>query len=180
MTLDFEDILGSCGGRLTFADAQLLYETAIDAKNIVEVGAMDGCSSMILGEVARQNDGHLYSIEPKPKGKWRANIERLGLERYVTLIYAASPWYSLPVSATPIDYYLIDGDHRTRWVLVDYHYLEPHVRPGGRVAFHDWCGPRGVSEWVQEAVALILRDDPLIEVGRAEGSSRGLIVFEKP
>lgn len=180
---EYTDILNSCGGRLSINDAKILYRTAleIEAKNIVEIGSMDGCSSMVFGHVARQTEGHLYCIEPNPKSLWKHNMERLGLSDYATLIMKSSPWIDPTELPQPIDYLLIDADHRTRWTIVDYHYWEPYVRPGGLIAFHDWTGAKGVGAWVQQAVAIILEDDPeLEEVAREESSNRGIIVFRKP
>jgi predicted O-methyltransferase YrrM len=181
--LDFDaDVLKHCGGRLTLPDAKLLYETAtaIKARNIVEIGSMDGCSTMILGDVARTNNGLVRCIEPAPKQKWRANVERLGLEDHVALMFASSPWVSHAQLDLPIDYLLIDGDHRTRWAIVDYHYFMPFVRMGGYIAFHDWWDQHDAGKWVREAVEIIMRDDSdmLKIVGEAQ-NARGLIVFEK-
>ena len=182
-TLDFtEDVLKHCGGRLTLPDAKLLYETAtaITAKNIVEIGSMDGCSTMILGDIARTNDGKLQCLEPAPKQKWRFNVERLGLQKYVELVFASSPWVPPEKVNQPIDYLLIDGDHRTRWAIVDYHYWMPFVRIGGYIAFHDWWDQHDAGKWVRRAVEIILEDDKdmLKVVGEAK-NARGLIVFEK-
>jgi hypothetical protein len=197
---EYEDILGSCGGRLSINDARILYNTAmeIDAQTIVEIGSMDGCSSMVFGYVCMQTGGHLYCLEPNPKTRWKANMERLGLADCATTIMKSSPWVNptdiapiaregMRVGLTgavlmpPIDYLLIDGDHRTRWTLADYHYWEPYVRTGGVIAFHDWTGAKGVGAWVQRAVEIILEDDQdgLEEVARDESSNRGIIVFRK-
>jgi len=178
-----QDVLTYCGGRLTLPDAELLYKTPMEikAKNMLEIGSMDGCSSMVLGEVARTNDGLLQCLEPAPKQKWRWNIERLNLQKYVDLIFASSPWIPPEKVNTPLDYLLIDGDHRTRWCLVDYHYWFPFVRVGGRIAFHDWNERREAGVWVREAVRIILETDSeyLNKLGETQGSTRGLVVFEK-
>lgn len=180
---DYTDILNSCGGRLSSVDAGILYTTAlgIEAQTIVEIGSMDGCSSMVFGYVAKQTGGHLYCLEPNPKGKWKANMERLGLSDYAVSIMKASPWVDPKLIPMPIDYLLIDGDHRTRWTIADYHYWEPYVRQGGMIAFHDWTGAKGVGAWVQRAVGIILEDDAdgLEEVARDESGNRGIIVFKK-
>ncbi len=180
--IDYEGILKSCGGRLSIYDARILYSTAleIEAKNIVEIGSMDGCSSMVFGHVCQQTGGHLWCLEPNPKTRWKGNMDRLGLADYATTLMKASPWVSPTDIPTPIDYLLIDGDHRTRWTLVDYHYWEPYVRPGGLIAFHDWTGANGVGAWVQKAVGIILETDELVEVTRNASSDRGIIVFRKP
>lgn len=197
----YEDILNSCGGRLSIDDARILYNTAldIDAQTILEIGSMDGCSSMVFGEVCKLTSGHLYCLEPNPKTKWKANMGRLGLSDYATSIMKASPWvdpklipqrdpiqYTIDsagnkIEVPPIDYLLIDGDHRTAWTIVDYRFWEPYVRQGGVIAFHDWTGAKGAGAWVQRAVGIILEDDAdgLEEIARSESSNRGIIVFRK-
>lgn len=178
---DYNEIIVRGNRRLTLNDCRLLEETSlgINARTIVEIGSMDGCSSMVLGLVAKKTDGHLYCIEPNPKTRWKQNIQDLFLEDRVTLIMQASPWVNTTLIPKPIDYLFIDGDHRTRWCLVDYHFWERYVRPGGRIAFHDWTGGKGVGAWIQRAVRIILEDDKLIEVASYEASDRGMVVFEK-
>lgn len=191
---DYTDILNSCGGRLSSVDASILFNTSlsIEAQTIVEIGSMDGCSAMVFGHVLQQTGGHLYCIEPNPKTRWKANMERLGLADLATTIMKSSPWIEpmtiqppldLPQErcGTPIDYLLIDGDHRTRWTIVDYHYWEPYVRQGGMIAFHDWTGGKGVGAMVQRAVGIILEDDEdgLEQVAINEARDRGIIVFRK-
>lgn len=180
--IDYEGILKTCGGRLSIFDARILYNTAIEikAQNIVEIGSMDGCSSMVFGYVCQKTGGHLYCLEPNPKTRWKGNMDRLGLADYATSLMKASPWVIPTDVKLPIDYLLIDGDHRVRWTLVDYHYWEPYVRPGGLIAFHDWTGANGVWEWVQRAVGIILETDELQEVTRNASTDRGIIVFRKP
>jgi predicted O-methyltransferase YrrM len=192
--LDFtEDVLRHCGGRLTTHDADLLFKTAseIEPKNILEIGSMDGCSTMILGSIARETKGLVQCIEPAPKQKWRHNIERLGLQKWVHMHFATSPWFPIenildlckpPIvnKMTPLDYLFIDGDHRTRWAIVDYHFYMPYVRIGGRIAFHDWWDQHDAGKWVREAVEIIMRDDEqyLKMVGETR-NKRGLVVYEK-
>ncbi len=182
--LDFtNDVLRHCGGRLTTHDADLLFNTAMELnpKNMLEIGSFDGCSTMILGSIARETEGKLQCIEPAPKQKWRWNIERLNLQEWVELIFGYSPWVPPASIRQPIDYLFIDGDHRTRWAIVDYHYWSPFVRIGGRIGFHDWGDRHDAGKWVREAVEIILRDDAdtvLKKVGETT-NTRGLIVFEK-
>ena len=179
----YTDILNSCGGRLSINDAKILYHTAldIDAQTILEIGSMDGCSSMVFGSVCKLTGGHLYCLEPNPKTRWKANMERLGLSDYATTVMKASPWIDPKLIPQPIDYLLIDGDHRTAWTITDYRFWEPYVRTGGVIAFHDWTGAKGVAAWVQRAVGIILEDDAdgLEEIARDESSNRGIIVFKK-
>jgi len=180
---NYTDILNSCGGRLSIEDARILYKTAldIDAQVILEIGSMDGCSSMIFGGVCKSTGGHLYCLEPNPKGKWKDNMRRLGLSDYATSIMKASPWINPTLIPQPIDYLLIDGDHRTAWTITDYRYWEPYIRNGGAIAFHDWTGANDVGASIQRAVEIILEDDAdgLREIARHESNSRGIIVFQK-
>jgi cephalosporin hydroxylase len=189
----FTDILNSCGGRLSIADAKILYRIALEleAKVIVEIGSKDGCSSMTFAEAVKQTGGHLYCVEPSVTGKWIDNMQRLDLAQYANVIHGASPWVnplripedqSLENLLDPfIDLLLIDGDHRTRWTIADYHFWEPYVKTGGVIVFHDWTGANGVGAWVQRAVSIILEDDAdgLYEIARNESNSRGLIAFRK-
>lgn len=178
----FKTIVEISGGNITENDAFLLYETAmrIEAKTILEIGAREGGSSMVLGCVARANGGHLFSIEPKLQQKWYINMDQYGLLDHVTLLAGMAPWVDLSDFQGQFDYILDDGDHRTRWILANYHVYEPCLRPGGHYAIHDWTGARGVDRWVRRAVEIILEDDELKEVGRNEEDKCGLIVFEKP
>jgi predicted O-methyltransferase YrrM len=184
MGIDYNDILVRGNKRQALSDLQLQEKhiREINAKTIVEIGAMDGTSSLLFGCLAKELGGHLYSIEPKPKAKWRVNINDYGLNDFVTLIQKFSPWLNVPDRInSPIDYLLIDGDHRTRWAIVDYHYFFPFVRKGGFIAFHDYNGRKGVAAWVRRAIDIILEDDSekIKEVVHNDTSDRGVIIFKK-
>lgn len=190
---DLDEIIVRGNRRMTVNDLTLLDSSSreIEAKTIVEIGSMDGCSSMVLGRVARDNGGRLYCVEPHPKAKWRQNIADLDLEDWITLIQAESPWierYIIP--REPIDFLLIDGDHRCSRGIADYVFWARFVRAGGRIAFHDIDGGKGVALWVRQAVAICERDDNLASeqgpdykirrIARTPAArDRGTIVFEK-
>ncbi len=180
MDMNFDTILQRAQ-QLSLPDCEILWRTAevVKPKLIVEIGAMYGTSSMLFATLAKQTDGHLYSIEPAPTEKWHANMEALQLKDYVTLINAPSPWIDPDILPHEIDYLFIDGEHRTRWCLMDYHYWEPFVRPGGRIAFHDYTGRKGEGKHIKRAIDMILETDALVEVDRSEAIA-GVIVFEKP
>jgi len=189
----FDEIIVRGNRRMTIHDLNLLDSSSrqIEAKTIVEIGSMDGCSSMVLGRVARDNGGRLYCVEPHPRGRWIQNILELGLKPHVTLIQAESPWIDpalLP--AGPIDFLLIDGDHRCSRAIADYVFWARFVRAGGRIAFHDIDGGKGVAVWIRQAVEIAERDDNLAneqgldykirQIARTpEARDRGTIVFEK-
>ena len=182
--IDYNDIIKRGNQRLTLNDCQLLYHQAIEinAKSLLEIGSMDGTSSIILGLIAKKFNGRLICLEPYPKGRWFQNIREYRLDSYITLIKKASPWVSPTIMDLPIDFLFIDGDHRTRWILVDYHYWFPYVRSGGYIAFHDYYGGKGVKFAVQRAIDIILEDDKdmLQEIEKTPpASDRGTILFKK-
>jgi len=168
---------------MTQSDLDLLDKTArqIGAKSLVEIGSMDGCSSMCLGMVARDNGGKLVCIEPSPKARWKVNIDEMGLAENVKTIRQNSPWVDVEHFDLPIDYLLIDGNHRTRWAIVDYHFFFPFIKIGGMIAFHDYNGRKGVAAWVRRAIDIILEDDSekIKEVCHNDTSDRGVIIFRK-
>ncbi len=185
---DFAAILKRYGGSILPGDAEVLYASAIEiqAKRLFEIGSREGGSSMVLGMVAKETGGSLTCIEPVVLEKWYRNIRALGLMDYVHMIEASSPWVPGLFHATDgIDYLFLDGGgppgqpHHTRWMLTDYHYWEPLVRGGGRIAFHDWTGGGVGRAHVRRAISIILETDNLKEVNRYESTAGGTIVFEK-
>lgn len=183
LPLNFDKIAEMGGGLQDAAEAKILYDTAsaIHARNILEIGSMYGTSSIVLGTVAKEQGGHLQCIDPWARGRWYENIAEMGLRDYVTMIHAFSPWIDMSKINLPIDYLSIDGEHLTRWCLVDYHYWSAYVRPGGQIAFHDFSDRHKAGFHVKRAVDIILEDDAdnLREVTRNEDSRWGIIVFEK-
>jgi predicted O-methyltransferase YrrM len=189
---DLNEVLIRGNRRMTIHDVELLDKTAreIKAKTIVEVGSMDGCSSMTLGLAAKDLGGHLYCFEPYPKARWIGNIEELGLKDHVSMIVKASPWIDAKDIPRPIDFLLIDGDHRCSRAITDYVFFGRFVRAGGRIAFHDIDGGKGVALYVRQAVEICERDDNLgspqgpdykiRQIARTPAArDRGTIVFEK-
>jgi predicted O-methyltransferase YrrM len=188
-----DDIIVRGNRRMTIHDLNLLDRMAreIRAKTLVEIGSMDGCSSMVLGQVARDNNGRLYCYEPRPKARWHQNISDLGLYGWVHTFASASPWiHPEDLPKTPIDFVLIDGDHRTTRAITDYVFWARFVRPGGLIAFHDIDGGKGVAYFVRTAVSLCVSDDNLKneqgpdyeikKIARTPAArDRGTIVYEK-
>jgi len=180
---DYTEIIERGQRRMVLKDLELIdkYARAIQARNIVEIGSMDGTSSILLGLIARDFAGRLFCIEPQPKSRWAKNMIECDLKEHVELIKACSPWVEMDKIQTPIDFLLIDGNHRTRWAIVDYHYFFPFVREGGLIAFHDYNARKEVGKWVRRAIDIILEDDAekIKEVGHNETSDRGTIIFRK-
>jgi predicted O-methyltransferase YrrM len=169
------------GANLSVDDCKLLYTTAVDigARTIVEIGACKGTSSIVLGLAARASGGHVWSIESRPRKEWYANMTAYDLRPTVTLCQGLSPWVELNLPGS-IDLLFIDGEHKTRWCLMDYHYWSHFVRSGGRIAFHDIYGP--ASAKVNRAIEMILADDAdkLTELARCPPARRcGTVLFAK-
>ena len=192
MDIDYNQLIKDSNGRIAVEDLHLL-ERAADhcrAKTILEIGSADGGSSVILGLKAKERGGHLYCIEPQPKGRMKANMTAHGLDGHYTLIAKASPWVPFEL-VPPIDLLFIDGRHDLRWCLVDYHYWQPKVRVGGVIIFHDTgghCqedrrqsgyGQPGYKPLVQRAIDIILTTDPLRMVDSSQAPNGGAIAFEK-
>ena len=167
--------------RLGIPDIELFQKLVGEYKpeEIVEVGSADGTSSVIFANGLMQlGRGRLSCVEPTPTNMFYDNINRYGLWDYVRLIKCSSPW--VPVEFIPkIDLLFIDGDHRTRWVLSDYHYFEPFVKIGGLVVFHDWNGRYGYWRWVRRALEIVLEDGNLEEIDRVDCEYYGSIAFKK-
>lgn len=181
--VDFQEISERGLMNVKPKEAELLYNSAldIDAKNILEIGSMFGCSTMTLGSAAKETGGHLQCIEPVPRALWAKNVKEMGLQEYVTSVLGWSPWIDVRGINLPLDYLFIDAEHRTRWCLTDYQFWGAYVRPGGRIAFHDYCPVGKAGKGVMRAVDIILEDDKdnLKEIGRIDLRISGLIVFEK-
>jgi len=181
--MDYNLLMKNCGARLTQGDIDLLNETArsIKPKVLVEIGSAGGCSSVILAQIAKEFDGRLYSVDPSPEGRWLPNTEPY--RQYIMLIKAYSPWVTID-SAFPIDFLLIDGNHKLRWVLVDYHYWFRFVKVGGIIVFHDWnqALPGSDGEQIKRAIEIIMETDSekLELIMEAKGGrDRGSIAFRK-
>lgn len=181
--LDIQDIYERGKTLMKLEEIIALYKSAseIKARNILEIGSCYGTSSMTLATVAKEQNGHLQSIEAKPQELWRKNMDEMGLSKYCTMIAGYSPWIDDKVINTPLDFLFIDGEHRTRWALTDYQYWGAYVRIGGRIAFHDYMSANSAGVGVMRAVEIILEDDAecLKEIARIDLKISGLIVFEK-
>ena len=175
--MDFEEIYERGNRRMYLWELEILYETAssIKAKSIVEIGAWDGCSTMVLGTVAKENNGRLYSIDPRLTVDMLKNVEEMGLKEHVVNVVGASPWIDMKFMPNSYDYIFIDGNHQTRWVLVDYHFWMHYLRKHGMVAFHDISFPS-----VQKALEIIKETDEkqLKEVRYTEKKKRGILVWQ--
>lgn len=177
-----EEILDKGGRWISDEDYDLLDRTAreIKATTILEIGSFRGTSSMLFGQIVKENGGILYCVESMPKTEWTDNIKSAGLEDNVKLIKTYSPWVDIREIPTRLDYLFIDGDHRVMCAIADYHFWSPFVRVGGRIAFHDTVLVReGTGDMVAEAIEIIVRErDNIRLIGECTGQY-GTKVFEK-
>ena len=161
-------------------DYNMLNRTArqVVENNIVEIGVRYGCSSMLFGNIAKERNARLYSVECDPLPEWDENLKTAGVREYVELINTYSPWLQIDSFPEKIDYLFIDGDHRTMLCIADYVCFMPFVKIGGMIAIHDisndLCGGN-----VKRAVDIIFEESKnLKEVCRTE-KGLGTVVFRK-
>lgn len=136
---------------------------------IVEVGSYCGRSTTVLGAVAQAHDSRarVYAIDPHDgvvgaldqglqKGiptfaRFQKNIADAGLQDVVVTVQQRSfdvAW------SEPIALLFIDGLHDYANVARDFLHFEPHVAPGGYIAFHDYADYYpGVKAFVNELLA---------------------------
>lgn len=168
--MDFVEIAARGGDRMYWWELELLDQLVrkYKPKSIVEIGAWDGCSTITFGLAVKEIGGHVFSIDPAPSDILNSNIHELGLEDYITKLEQSSPWIDMDLIELPIDFLLIDGNHNTRWVLVDYHFFRKYVRKNGIIAIHD-CEFTSVKK----AIDIILETDKKLVTEVAYSGPKG-------
>jgi predicted O-methyltransferase YrrM len=145
-------------GNVSIAPAQIRSEIesllqileADPPRRILEIGTARGGTLFLLSRVAR-SDAVLASID-LPGGDFGGRYRRESILLLKTLpregqtlrLILADSHLQSTVAAVrrafdgqPLDFLLIDGDHRYGGVRADLAMYGPLVRPGGRIAFHD-------------------------------------------
>ncbi|UCD52867.1 MAG: class I SAM-dependent methyltransferase, partial [Phycisphaerales bacterium] len=129
---------------------RLLTEAA-GARHVVEIGTSNGYSGIWFCLALRTTGGKLttYEMDPDRAALARANFERAGVGRLVTLVegdaHEAVDWLS-----EPIDILHLDADKAG---YVDYlNKLLPLVRPGGLILAHNTTNMGGGMQDYIEAV----------------------------
>ena len=143
-------------------------------QTIVETGCFVGYSTLCLAQAAEENGGgHVHSFDvflPRPGyvspviglcedplQAARAHLESANLSSRVTLhkgvSYESIPEAFAAESQPTVDFAFIDGDHTLQGALKDWNAVEPLIKPGGLIMFHDtephvcqWLGPRCLLE----------------------------------
>ena len=128
----------------TLAEHQTLEKYARGSSSTVEIGVAEGASAVALRQ-AMNPEGTLYLIDPFHLSRVRPlNFLRRAARRAVNEGPGARTVWVEEFSEkavsewkTPIDFLLIDGDHREEAVERDWNEWHPHVTENGFVAFHD-------------------------------------------
>jgi predicted O-methyltransferase YrrM len=178
----------------TAAEHDALEKHARGCGNLVEIGVAEGASAVAL-RTAMNPEGTLYLVDPFHLSRVRTlNFLRRAARRTVfTKEHPKIVWIesfsheAVTVWNRPIDFLLIDGDHRVEAVEKDWNDWHPHVMGNGIIAFHDarlfpggWTTPRhGPVCFVDRAFRnnpsaswMILEEvDSLVFVRRRENSA---------
>jgi len=117
---------------------------ARDARIVVEIGVAEGASAAGLRQ-AMPGDGALYLIDPFHLSRAPAlNFLKRAAKRLVRSAGSARTIWIEDFSYNavkdwrlPIDFLLIDGDHREQAVERDWAEWSPFIKEHGVVAFHD-------------------------------------------
>jgi predicted O-methyltransferase YrrM len=99
------------------------------ARRGVEVGAASGYGAINMGIGFERNGGHLYSLEIDPQhvAETRANLEKVGLERTVTVI-EGDALKTLGTLDGQFDFIFIDALKRDYYKYLKL--IEPKLKPG--------------------------------------------------
>ncbi len=154
-----------------FSDIILAVLEQTKAQRIAEIGAEYGGMSSLLADHARDQGGHLFSIDPAPKPeflRWAAK------QAHVTHI--AKPSLAALPDLADIDAWLIDGDHN--WYTV-YHELKAIDAACTRDAkpmlaiLHDvgWPSGRRDMYYAPESIPEAFRHDYCMDSGAMPGRS---------
>lgn len=137
-------------GWLHEKDARLLWQGATRALPatggaLLEVGAYQGRSTTLLGQIARERNARLIVIDPF----WGVGSEPLKGEPLRRVFESSMdgiphellehPMLAVQMEQLPVlDFAFIDGDHSAAGVLIDCWKILPRLRRRGLVAFHDY------------------------------------------
>ena len=128
----------------TAAEHHALEKYAQGCKSLVEIGVAEGASAVAL-RTTMDPEGTLYLVDPFHLSRLRAlNFLRRAARRAVsekagpkTAWIEAFSHEAVAAWNRPIDFLLIDGDHREEAVEQDWNDWHPHVMEDGIIAFHD-------------------------------------------
>lgn len=128
----------------TQREHEALMRYASRANTVVEIGVAEGASAAALRK-SMPTDGELYLIDPFHLSRVPVlNFLKRAARRAVNSAGAAPTYWIESFSQdavrawnSPIDFLLIDGDHREEAVERDWREWSPFVNGDGVVVFHD-------------------------------------------
>jgi predicted O-methyltransferase YrrM len=121
---------------------------AVDAKNVVEIGTSSGYSALWFCLGLQTTNGRLitYEIDPKKVSIARANFERAGVEKIVTVV-VGDAHETVTKFKEPIDILFLDADKPG---FLDYlNKLLPLVRPGGLILTDAANNPSSFPDFIK-------------------------------
>jgi methyltransferase family protein len=145
---------------LAWAALEWLERSVEPGMSTLETGA--GSSTIVFA--ARGAEHEAVTPETEEEARIRAACERLGIENGRVRFLIGTSHDILPTwKVRPLDLVLIDGAHGFPYPILDWWYLAPHVKVGGRVVVDDAYMP------VVGALVDGLRASPSWEVEEAVG-----------
>jgi predicted O-methyltransferase YrrM len=128
----------------TAAEHRALEKHARGRKSLVEIGVAEGASAVAL-RATMDPGGTLYLVDPFHLSRVRMlNFLRRAARRAVSaksggkIVWIEAFSHEAVAAWTrPIDFLLIDGDHREEAVEQDWNDWQPYVVESGIIAFHD-------------------------------------------
>jgi predicted O-methyltransferase YrrM len=128
----------------TIAEHYALEKHARGCKSLVEIGVAEGASAVAL-RTSMDPEGTLYLVDPFHLSRVRTlNFLRRAARRAVsaksgrkTVWIEAFSHEAVASWNLPIDFLLIDGDHRKEAVEQDWNDWHPYMTENGIIAFHD-------------------------------------------
>jgi predicted O-methyltransferase YrrM len=128
----------------TLAEHDAMQKFARGCRSVVEIGVAEGASAVAL-RTAMDPSGTLYLVDPFHLSRMPAlNFLRRAARRAVSVNGGPQVVWIEEFShaavrqwSRPIDFLLIDGDHRESAVEQDWNDWSPHVIEKGVVVFHD-------------------------------------------
>ncbi|MDQ2948299.1 MAG: class I SAM-dependent methyltransferase [Acidobacteriota bacterium] len=123
-------------------------------KRIVELGTRSGNSTLVLLEAAKHIGGTVLSMDVEPCHEARQRIRAAGLEAFWTFWLANDLEVLSSEIPKPIDLLFIDTLQTYGQMKLELAKYGPMLRPGGWIVIHDYVAFSGITEAVQEYVAL--------------------------
>lgn len=127
--------------------------SARDGMRILEIGSWCGCSSAILGRVARAHDGKLVCVDwwrgrtgeraiwlehlTNPYRQFRSRIVSAGLDDTVISMRGRTQDVLPLLAPASFDLVFVDADHRYDGALHDIRHAQRLIKPGGIICGHD-------------------------------------------